>query len=97
MQIGYGYGWGIYQKEPRQMWDITFHPRGYQGHGGRTWGYNSAMYMVEENQGAYGYILLMNHSMVESMDYPWAFSIQFNIQDSILGEAYRVYQASLNQ
>jgi CubicO group peptidase (beta-lactamase class C family) len=97
MQIGYGYGWGIYQKEPRQMWDITFHPRGYQGHGGRTWGYSSAMYMVEENQGAYGYILLMNHSMVESMDFPWVFSIQFNIQDLILGEAYRIYQASLNQ
>jgi len=97
MQTGYGYGWGIFQQEPRQMWDITFRPRGFQGHGGRTWGYSSAMYMVDDAKGACGYILLMNHSMVESMDYPWAFSIQFNIQDLILGEAYRIYQASLNQ
>ncbi len=93
-QIGYGYGWSVYQKEPRQMWDITFQPRGYQGHGGRTWGYSSAMYMVEEDEGAYGYILLMNHSMVDSMDIPMFFSVQYNIQDLILNEAYRIYKGS---
>jgi hypothetical protein len=76
------------------MWDITFHPRGFQGHGGRTWGYSSAMYMVDDADGAYGYILLMNHSMVESMDQPWVFSIQMNIQDIILGEAHQHYQNS---
>jgi CubicO group peptidase (beta-lactamase class C family) len=97
MQVGYGYGWGRYQKEPRQMWDITFQPRGYQGHGGRYWGYGSAMYMVEEKEGAYGYVLLINNSMVESMDDPWVFAIQMNIQDLILAEAYRLYQASLEQ
>jgi len=96
MQVGYGYGWGIFQQEPRQMWDITFHPRGFQGHGGRTWGYSSAMYMVDDADGAYGYILLMNHSMVESMDQPWVFSIQMNIQDILLGEAHQHYQDSQN-
>jgi hypothetical protein len=55
------------------------------------------MYMVDDADGAYGYILLMNHSMVDSMDLPWVFSIQMNIQDLILGEAYRMYQVSLNQ
>jgi len=94
MQVGYGHGWSIYQKEPRQMWDITFHPRGYQGHGGRYWGYNGVMYMVDDADGAYGYILLMNHSMIGSMDQPMFFSIQFNIQDLILQEAHRMYQDS---
>jgi CubicO group peptidase (beta-lactamase class C family) len=97
MQVGYGYGWGKFQDEPRQMWELTFHPRGFQGHGGRYWGYNGAMYMVDEKDSAYGYILLMNHSMTESMDNPWAISIQMNIQDLILGQAYKMYQTSLNQ
>jgi CubicO group peptidase (beta-lactamase class C family) len=97
MQVAYGYGWGIYQNESRQMWDITFNPRGYQGHGGRYWGYNGVMYMVDEVDGAYGFILLMNHSMVETMDEPWAMSVHMNIQDLVLDEAYQMYQASLNQ
>jgi CubicO group peptidase (beta-lactamase class C family) len=96
MQVGYGYGWAIFQKETRQMWDITFQPRGFQGHGGRTWGYSSAMYMVDDASGVYGYILLINYSMVEAMDDPWVFSIQMNIQDIILGEASRLVQAPNN-
>jgi CubicO group peptidase (beta-lactamase class C family) len=96
MQIGYGFGWGRFQNEPRQMWDLVFQPRGFQGHGGRYWGYSSAMYMVEQEQGAYGYVLLINNSTTESMDYPWIFSIQNNIQDSILNEAYQMYQADKN-
>jgi hypothetical protein len=79
------------------MWDITFQPRGYKGHGGRYWGYAGTMFMVEEEQGAYGYVLLVNTSMVGKFDWPWVFAIQANIQDLILGEAYRVYQDSLNQ
>lgn len=55
------------------------------------------MYMVDDNDGSYGYVLLMNHSMVASMDDSWFFSILLNIQDLILGEAYRRYQESLNQ
>jgi CubicO group peptidase (beta-lactamase class C family) len=97
MQVGYGYGWGIFQEESRQMWDITFQPRGFQGHGGRYFGYSSAIYMVEEEQGAYGYVLLANHSMVESFDEPWVFAIQHNIQDLILQEAYKIYQYSINK
>ena len=96
MQVGYGYGWGIFQKEPRQMWDLTYQPRGYQGHGGRYWGYNSAMYMVDEKDGAYGYVFLTNHGMTESPDYPMFLSTQFNIQDLILSEAYQVYQQPRN-
>ncbi|MFC2159596.1 serine hydrolase domain-containing protein [Actinomycetota bacterium] len=95
LQVGYGYGWGIFQDEPRQMWDITFQPRGIQGHGGRYFGYSSAMYMAEEEQGAYGYIMLANHSMVESFDGPWVFAIQNNIQDLILQEAYEMYKDSI--
>jgi len=97
MQTGYGYGWGIYKEDLHQMWDITFRPRGFQGHGGRTWGYSSAMYMVDDAEGSYGYILLMNHSMVESIDPPWFFSIQMNIQDILLGEAHRYFQDSQNR
>ena len=55
------------------MWDITYQPRGFQGHGGQHWGYSSAMYMVEEEGGAYLYVLSMNTSTVESMDDQWAF------------------------
>ena len=65
-------------------------------HGGRTRGYASAMYMVEEKDGAYGYVLLINISLVESMDMLWAFAIQYNIQDLILQEAHRRYQTPLN-
>ena len=96
MQTGYGYGWGRFQVSPRQMWDITYQPRGYQGHGGRYWGYSSAMYMVDTQQDAYGYALLMNISMVENMDYPWVFAIQNNIQDLILQQAYALSQTASN-
>jgi CubicO group peptidase (beta-lactamase class C family) len=92
MQIGYGYGWGIYQKEPRQMWDITFQPRGYQGHGGSYLGYSSTMFMVEEEGGAYGYVLLFNTGHFGKADWPWHFSTRLNIGDLILGEAYQMYQ-----
>ena len=97
MQTGYGYGWGTFQEEPRQMWDITYQPRGYQGHGGGYFGYAGAMFMVEEDEGAYGYVLLSNTNDVTKRDWAWKFAIQVNIQDLILQEAHRMYQASLNQ
>jgi CubicO group peptidase (beta-lactamase class C family) len=97
MQKGYGYGWGFFQEEPQQMWDKTFEPRGYQGHGGGYYGYTGAMYMVEEEEGAYGYVLLTNTHEVAKRDWPWKFAIQINIQDLILQEAHRMYQASMSQ
>jgi CubicO group peptidase (beta-lactamase class C family) len=97
MQRAYGHGWAILAEEPQQMWDITFQPRGSQGHGGGYFGYGGAMFMVEEEQGAYGYVLLTNTNDVVEGDWPWNFAIQLNIQDLILGEAYRMYQDSLNQ
>lgn len=92
MGVGYGYGWGLFQEEPRKMWDITFQPRGMGGHGGQDWGYSSAMYMVEVEGDSYGYVLLMNTSTVESSDDSWAFSIKINIQDLILEEAHQLYE-----
>jgi CubicO group peptidase (beta-lactamase class C family) len=97
LQRGYGYGWGTFEDEPYQLWDITLQPRGYQGHGGGYYGYGGAMFMVEEEQGAYGYVLLTNTNDVAEADWPWSFAVQINLQDLILGEAYRIYQASLNQ
>jgi CubicO group peptidase (beta-lactamase class C family) len=97
MQRGYGYGWGIFEEEPQQLWDITLQPRGYQGHGGGFYGYSGAMFMVEEEQGSYGYVLLSNLNDAATRDWPWKFAIQINIQDLILGEAHRMYQDSLNQ
>ena len=58
---------------------------------------SSAMYMVEDEAGTYGYVLLMNTSTVESVDDPWTFSIKLKLQDLILDEAHRLYQALLNQ
>jgi CubicO group peptidase (beta-lactamase class C family) len=92
MQVGYGLGWSLYQENPRQMWDITFNPRGYQGHSGRDFGYNGAMFMVDQKDGTYGMVILMNHSMVESMDQPWLFAIQHNIWELIHNEAERLYR-----
>jgi CubicO group peptidase (beta-lactamase class C family) len=96
MQRGYGYGWGTFAEEPQQMGDITFQPRGHQGHGGGFYGYSGAMFMVEEEQGAYGYVLLTNTNEVAKRDWPWKFAIQINIQDLILSEAYVMYQDVLN-
>ena len=79
------------------MWDITFQPRGYQGHGGRYWGYSGAMGMVEESAGTYGLVLLTNTSILSKWDTPWVFATQNNIQNLILGEAYRMYQELLRQ
>jgi hypothetical protein len=97
MQRGYGYGWGVFEDEPQQMWDIILQPRGFQGHGGGFYGYSGAMFMVEEEQGAYGYVLLINTNDVAEADWPWTFAIQINLQDFILGEAYRMYQDSSDQ
>ena len=94
MQTGYGFGWASFQTEPRQMWDITFQPRGFQGHGGRDWGYGSAMYMVEDGEGTYGYVLLINTIMVVSLEEAWFFGIQANLQDLFLGQAHRMYKSS---
>ena len=94
MQTGYGSGWAKSQTEPRQMWDITFQPRGFRGHGGRFWGYGSAMPMVEDGEGAYGYVLQINTSMVESLEEPWFFGIQANLQDLLLSQAHRMYKSS---
>ena len=79
------------------MWDITFQPRGYQGHGGSDWGYWGSMFMVEEEQGAYGYVLLTNTGTSGSVDFQSVIATKVNIGDLILGEAYRIYQDSLNQ
>jgi hypothetical protein len=79
------------------MWDFVFHPRGFQGHRGRYWGYGSAMYMVEESDWAYGYILLINTSMVASVDEPWFFGIQANLQDLLLGEAHRLCSSTKDE
>jgi CubicO group peptidase (beta-lactamase class C family) len=97
LQIGYGYGWGIYRKESWQMWDITFEPRGYQGHGGTYWGYSSAMFMVQEEEGTYGYVLLMNTGHVGKADSPWDIAIKLNIGNAILQESHRLYLDSLDQ
>ena len=95
MQTGYGYGWGVYRQEPLQMWDMTFQPRGYQGHGGTYWGYSAAMFMVEEEDGAYGIVLMTNTGHVGEHDVPWDIAIKIYMQDLILGEAQRMYQESL--
>jgi CubicO group peptidase (beta-lactamase class C family) len=97
MQAGYGYGWSIYQEKPWQMWDITFQPRGYQGHGGRYYGYSGTMGMVEADGGTYGLVLLTNTSIVGKFDWSWVFATQNNIQNLILDEAHRLYQESINQ
>lgn len=94
LQEGYGFGWAIFQEESRQMWDLTFNPRGYQGHGGRTWGYSSVMAMVDQGDGGYGFVMLVNTSMTESIDQPWFFTTQYHIQDRFLAEANRLYQQS---
>jgi hypothetical protein len=60
-------------------------------------GYSGAMFMVEEEQGAYGYVLLTNTNEVAKRDWPWKFAIQTNIQDLILSEAYVMYQDSLDE
>ena len=52
------------------------------------------MYMVEDGEGAYGYVLLINMSTVESLEEPWFFSIQTNLQDLLLSQAHRMYKSS---
>jgi hypothetical protein len=60
-------------------------------------GLQGAIFTVDEEQGAYGYVLLTNINEVAKRDWPWKFAIQIHIQDLILGEAYVMYQDSLNQ
>jgi hypothetical protein len=40
----------------------------YQGHGGDFYGSSGAMFMVEEEQGVYGYVLLTNSNEVAKRD-----------------------------
>jgi hypothetical protein len=53
--------------------------------------------MVEEEQGAYGYVLLTNAGHSGNPDWPWHFATKVNIGDLVLGGAYRMYQDSLIQ
>jgi hypothetical protein len=55
------------------------------------------MGMVEEDGGAYGFVLLTNTSIMSKWDTPWVFATQNNIQDLISGEAYRMFQSSQTQ
>lgn len=96
MMVGTGMGWSLYDDKPREMWGKMINTRGMQGHGGAADGYRASMFFVKENDGAYGYVMMVDVSLLsEELDFAWFLAIDKGIEALLLQEgAERLAQAS---
>ncbi|MFC2046641.1 hypothetical protein ACFLTC_03870, partial [Chloroflexota bacterium] len=82
-----GMGWSLFVDQPREMWGKMIDLRGMQGHGGADYGYRASMYFVEEDDGAYGYVMLADVSLLsEDLDFAWFLAIDKSIEALLLHE-----------
>jgi CubicO group peptidase (beta-lactamase class C family) len=87
MMSGGGMGWSIFTREPREMWGKTIDLHGMQGHGGADYGYRASMFMVDGDNGAYGYVMLADVSLLsEELDFAWFLAIDKGIEALVLQE-----------
>ena len=87
MMAGTGMGWSLFTDEPREMWGEMMDLRGMQGHGGADYGYRASMFMVEGDDGAYGYVMLADVSLLsEELDFAWFLAIDKGIEALLLQE-----------
>lgn len=87
MMAGTGMGWSLYADEPREMWGKVIDLRAMQGHGGADYGYRASMFMVDSDDGAYGYIMLADVSLLsEELDFAWFLAIDKGIEALLLKE-----------
>ena len=70
---------------------------GANGHGGSSWGYQSAMWFVPKVSGGYGIVLLTNTESdfkAEARDL-WLFASPLRLQVLLMEEAGRLYQEAV--
>ena len=87
----YGYGWTQYRQEPWQFWGSHFQFYGAEGHGGGDIGYRARIYMVEEDEGGFGVIVLTNTQNFFKWDELWLFSTYLQLETLLLEEAQRLW------
>jgi CubicO group peptidase (beta-lactamase class C family) len=86
-----GYGWTLYQREPWEFWGSFFQFYGAGGHGGSDIGYRARIYMVEEDEGGFGVIVLTNTANFFKWDDLWFFSTYLQLETLLMEEAQRLW------
>jgi CubicO group peptidase (beta-lactamase class C family) len=87
MMAGSGMGWSLFTDVPREMWGKMIDLRGMQGHGGADYGYRASMFMIDGDDGAYGYVMLADVSLLsEELDFAWFLAIDKGIEALLLQE-----------
>ncbi|MDJ0753612.1 MAG: serine hydrolase domain-containing protein [Ardenticatenaceae bacterium] len=92
-----GIGLGHVRNQPWNAWGHLYDMHGATGHGGSWWGYQSQMWFVNEEDGGYGMILLINTEGDLKGDTRslWLFSSPLQIQTLLMEEARLRYQESM--
>ncbi|MDH5375535.1 MAG: beta-lactamase family protein [Candidatus Bathyarchaeota archaeon] len=83
LTVGYGLGW-------MHLSNVTYEHHyfhGAQGHGGETWGFRCHMWFVEQEEGAYGVILMTNINTNFKLDSIYTQAMSLKLQDVLLQEA----------
>jgi CubicO group peptidase (beta-lactamase class C family) len=84
-QAGVGLGW------THRMSGTDFNLRGSQGHSGSNPGYRCQMWMVEQDQGTYGIILMTNLADIYKPDWIWNIGTTYSMQKVLLNEAETLF------
>lgn len=93
-KVGYGLGFTHLSSTPWEFYGHDYGLNGAIGHEGGNIGYAGAAYCVEEANGGYGFILLMNESTIEKgVDFSWYFPIYYKINTLLMEEAARAAAA----
>lgn len=79
-QVGAGLGWVLRNPYPGNYFNF----RGSQGHGGATPGWTCQMWMVENEHGSYGFILMSNITQFYENDPLWILSTGYSMQEVLL-------------
>jgi hypothetical protein len=88
-----GLGLGHIRDEPWNAWGHPYDMHGATGHGGSWFGYQSQMWFVEEEGGAYGIVLLINTEFDFGAEARalWLFASPLRLQVLLMEEAATRY------
>lgn len=97
-QVAYGLGLGHIREEPWSTWGHLYDMHGATGHGGSWFGYQGQMWFVEEEEGGYGMVLLVNteFDFKEARDL-WLFASPLKLQVLLMEEAAAMYQQEMSE
>jgi CubicO group peptidase (beta-lactamase class C family) len=93
-QFAYGLGLGHIQEEPWSCWGHLYDMHGATGHGGSWFGYAGQMWFVDEAEGGYGIVMLINTELDFKPEARglWLFASPLRLQVLLMEEASVLYE-----